>query len=153
MTTSIASRLGRASRELKLFAIASLAMGMAYSIVDATFNYGFSRALLPEDVAFLAICGFYLLDQMLFSVGMARSMYMKKIAREPGDVQAALTAGVTIDHIFSISVALLGGAIWSAFGFQYVFLMGVVIAALSFFAAQRVRLPAPSLALSATPAR
>lgn len=38
MTLSLASRLGRASRELKLFAIASLAMGMAYSIVDATFN-------------------------------------------------------------------------------------------------------------------
>lgn len=117
------------------------------------FGYGFSRSFLPEDIAFLAVCGFYLFDQMLFSVGMARSMYMKKIAREPGDVQAALTAGVTIDHVFSIGVALLGGAIWSAFGFQYVFLMGVFIAALSFVAAQRVRVPQAAPALSATPAR
>ncbi|MCS7061910.1 MAG: MFS transporter [Anaerolineae bacterium] len=117
------------------------------------FGYGFARAVLPEEIAFLAVCLFYLLDQMLFSVGMARSMYMKKIARDPGDVQAALTAGVTIDHIFSIGVALVGGAIWSAFGFEYVFLMGVVIAVLSFFAARRVRLPDRSFALSPTPAR
>ena len=116
-------------------------------------GYGFSRSLLPEDIAFLAVCGFYLLDQMLFSVGMARSMYMKKIALDPADVQPALSAGVTIDHVFSISVALLGGAIWSAIGFQNVFLIGVVIAALSFIAAYRVRLPAPQLGVSATPAK
>jgi predicted MFS family arabinose efflux permease len=80
-------------------------------------------------------------DQMLMSVGMARSMYIKKIAKRPEDVQAALTAGVTIDHLFSISVALIGGVIWNAFGYQYVFLLGVVIAVINFFVALRVRVP------------
>ena len=75
------------------------------------------------------------------SVGIARSTYMKKIALDPGDVQPALTAAVTIDHIFSITVALLGGLIWNFFGFQYVFLMGVFIASINFFTALRVRVP------------
>jgi predicted MFS family arabinose efflux permease len=113
----------------------------AVLLVVVCFGYGFSKFLFPEHTAFLLICGFYLLDQMLMSVGMARSMYMKKIALEPGDVQPALTAGVTIDHIFSITVALVGGVIWNTFGFQYVFLLGVGIAAINFFAALRVRVP------------
>lgn len=113
----------------------------AIMLVFVCFGYGFSKFLLPENIAFLAVCGFYLLDQMLFSVSMARSMYMQKIAKVPQDVQPALTAGVTIDHFFSISIALIGGVIWSAFGFQWVFMMGVVIAALNFTAAMQIRTP------------
>jgi len=36
---------------------------------------------------------------------------------------------------------LLGGVIWSAFGFQYVFLLGMFIAIGNFFAALQVRVP------------
>ena len=54
---------------------------------------------------------------------------------------AALTAAVTIDHVFSITAALLGGVIWNVFGFQYVFLLGMLIAIINFFVALRVRLP------------
>jgi hypothetical protein len=82
-----------------------------------------------------------LMDMMLFGVGIARSTYMKKIALTPADVQPALTASVTIDHIFSISVALLGGVIWSVYGYQYVFLLGVGIAVLNFFTALQVKVP------------
>jgi hypothetical protein len=48
---------------------------------------------------------------------------------------------VSIDHIFAILVALLGGAIWNSFGFQYVFLLGTFIALLNFLAALKVRIP------------
>jgi predicted MFS family arabinose efflux permease len=110
-------------------------------LVVVCLGYGFSKFLFPAQTAFLLICGFYLLDQMLFSVGMARSMYIKKIALDESHVQPALTAGVTIDHVFSISVALLGGIIWNAFGFQYVFMLGILIAALNFIAASCIRIP------------
>ncbi len=110
-------------------------------LVVVCLGYGFSKFLFPEKTAFLLVCGFYLLDQVLMSVNMARSMYMKKIAKKEEDVQAALTAGVTIDHIFSISIALLGGVIWNEFGFQYVFFLGIIIAALNFLAASRIRIP------------
>lgn len=113
----------------------------AVTLAAVCLGYGFSRSLFPEKTAFLLTCFFYLLDQMLFSVGMARSMYIKKIALEDSHVQPALTFGVTIDHIFSIGIALLGGVIWNLFGFQYVFLLGIVIAALNFAAAGRIRIP------------
>ena len=34
----LSTRIANASRELKVFAIASLTMGMAYSVIDSTFN-------------------------------------------------------------------------------------------------------------------
>jgi hypothetical protein len=52
-----------------------------------------------------------------------------------------LTAGVTIDHVFSLSIAVLGGVIWSMFGFQYVFFLGIVIAALNFLVVSLIRIP------------
>jgi predicted MFS family arabinose efflux permease len=113
----------------------------AFLLIFVCFGYGFARSVLPESGAFLVVCACYLLDAMLMSVGMARSTYLKKIARMPEDVQPTLTAGVTIDHIFSISVALLGGLIWNAFGFQYVFLLGTVIAVVNLFFVNQMRLP------------
>lgn len=113
----------------------------AVVLVFVCFGYGFAKFILPENIAFFVVCVCFLLDQMIFSVSMARATYMKKIAKRPEDVQPALTAAVTIDHIFSISAALLGGLIWNSFGFQYVFLMGAVIAVINFFVARRVRIP------------
>ena len=115
----------------------------AVMLVVVCLGYGFSKFLFPNSTAFLFVCGFYLLDQMLMSVNMARSMYIKKIAIDEKHIQTALIAGQTIDHIFSLSIALLGGVIWNVFGFQYVFLLGIVIAAVNFVAVSGVRIPPP----------
>jgi predicted MFS family arabinose efflux permease len=113
----------------------------AVLLVVVCFGYGFARSFFPDSIALWIACACYLLDQMLMSVGMARSTFMKKIALHPDDVQPALTASVSIDHIFSISIALIGGLIWNNFGYQYVFLMGVGIAIINFFVAMQVRVP------------
>jgi predicted MFS family arabinose efflux permease len=113
----------------------------AFLLVFVCFGYGFAGKIFPENTAFLIACACYLLDQMLMSVGIARSTYMKKIARHPADVQPALTVSVTIDHIFSITIALLGGLIWNRYGFQYVFLMGVLIALINIVTAAQVKVP------------
>ena len=120
----------------------------AVILIIICFGYGFAKSIFPENIAFLIVCGCYLIDQMIFSVGMARATYMQKIARQPDHVQSTLTAGVTIDHIFSISAAILGGIIWNLYGFQYVFLFGALLAGINFFVAGRVRVPTSD---SATP--
>jgi predicted MFS family arabinose efflux permease len=106
--------------------------------------YGFGKSLLPEHIAFLIACVCFVLDQMLMSVNMARSTYMKKVALDPTHVQPALTTSVSIDHVFSIGVALAGGVIWSAFGFQYVFLLGGLVAVGGLIAALQIKLPGRS---------
>jgi MFS family permease len=116
----------------------------AVILVLVCFGYGFAKFIFPPQIAFLVVCVAFLVDQMIFSVSMARATYLKKIAKRPEDIQPALTAAVTIDHIFSISAALLGGLIWSVFGFQYVFLMGAGLAVINFFTALQVRIPQPA---------
>ncbi len=123
----------------------------AVLLVFVCLGYGFSRFLVSEHVAFLVACVCFLLDQMLMSVNMARSTYIKKIALDSKHVQPALTSSVTIDHIFSITIALVGGTIWSLLGFQYVFLLGAIIAVANFVAALRVRIPS-RVAVSLEPA-
>ncbi len=113
----------------------------AVLLVLVCFAYGFSRSIFSENIAFIITCVCYLLDQVLMSVSMARSTYMKKIALQPEDIQPALSASISIDHFFSIGIALLGGVIWNKFGFQYVFLVGVVIATINFFVARKIKLP------------
>ena len=113
----------------------------AVLLIFVCFGYGFSKFLFSEQVAFLLVCACFLFDQMLMSVGMARSTYMKKIALEASHIQPALSASVSIDHVFSIGAALLGGWIWNSFGFQYVFLFGALIAVVNMLAALRVRIP------------
>jgi predicted MFS family arabinose efflux permease len=113
----------------------------AVLLVFVCFGYGFSKFVFPEHIALIITCGCYILDQTLFSVGMARSTYMKKIAIDPAHIQPALTLSVTIDHVFSITIALIGGMIWNALGFQMVFLLGVFIALANMVAALQIRLP------------
>jgi predicted MFS family arabinose efflux permease len=118
-------------------------MAEAILLVLVCFGYGFSKSFFSNTAAFYITCICFLLDQMLMSVNMARSTYIKKTARSPHHVQPALTVSVTIDHVFSIAVALLGGVIWSKFGFQYVFLLGACIAGANFCAALQVKIPKP----------
>ncbi|MBI9049313.1 MAG: MFS transporter [Anaerolineaceae bacterium] len=113
----------------------------ALLLVLVCLGYAFGKNLFSEHIAFLIACVCFLLDQMLMSVNMARAMYMQKIAIVSEDVQPALTAGVTIDHIFSITIAILGGLIWNAFGYQYVFYLGMFIAVLNFLAALKIDIP------------
>jgi predicted MFS family arabinose efflux permease len=115
-------------------------MSEAIVLVFVCIGYGFSRVFLPEKPAFLLAAGCFITDQLLMSAGMARATYLKKIALRPEDVNQTLSMGVSIDHIFSITLALLSGYIWKALGYQYVFLLGSVIAVANLFAASRIKI-------------
>ncbi|HNW91672.1 MAG TPA: MFS transporter [bacterium] len=115
--------------------------GEALLLIGVCTGYGFARFALTEQAALYLTCAMFLADQMLMSVGMARSTYIKKIAVTPGDIQSAQTLSTSIDHVFSIAVALLGGLIWNRYGYQYVFLLGALIAAVNFLVALQVRVP------------
>jgi MFS family permease len=113
----------------------------AVTLIFVCIGYGFAPLFLPLETAFFIACACFLLDQMLMSVNMARATYMKKIALDPSHVQPSLTLSVTIDHIFSISIALLGGLLWNDFGYSAVFLLGTGIAAVNIIAASKIKLP------------
>ncbi len=102
-------------------------------------GYGFSKKILGEQAAFIVAACCFIADQLLMSVGMARATYLKKIAVKPEDVGQTLTMGVSIDHIFSIAIAVVSGLVWTKFGYQYVFAIAAVIALVNFFSASFVK--------------
>lgn len=116
-------------------------MAEAALLVFVCAGYGFARDIFTEDVAMYIVFACYVIDQLLMSVSMARATYMRKIALSPADISQTLTMGVTIDHIFSITIALVSGAIWITLGYQYVFLLAACIAFVNFFSASLVKIP------------
>ncbi|OHD63033.1 MAG: hypothetical protein A2176_09445 [Spirochaetes bacterium RBG_13_51_14] len=114
-------------------------MSEAVVLILVCLGYGFSRNVFEETAARYVAFSCFILDQMLMSVGMARATYLKKIALKPEDVSQTLTMGVTIDHVFSIAIALVSGVLWEKLGFQYVFLLGAFIALINLFSASRVK--------------
>lgn len=110
----------------------------ALLLIPVCFFYGFSHFIFPEAIAFALVCICYVMDSLLMSFGIARSIWLKKIALNPSDVAPTLAMGVSIDHIFSITVALLAGLLWDRAGYQFVFLSGAGIAVLNFIATRFV---------------
>ncbi len=111
----------------------------AAMLVFVCIGYGFSKSIFEETTAIYIVFTCYIIDQMLAAVSMARATYLQKIAVRPEDISQTLTMGVSIDHIFSIGIAMLGGLIWVKWGYQYVFLLGAVIAVVNFFSALQIK--------------
>lgn len=115
------------------------ALGLeAFLLLWVCLGYALARDVLPAGLAFPLVAACFLADQILMSFNMARSTFLRRIALEPAHVTPTLTMGVTIDHVFSISIALLGGALWKAFGYQAVFLAGAALSVLNGLAAWRI---------------
>ena len=108
-------------------------------LVFVCIGYGFAKSIFSETTAIYVVFACYIIDQMLVAVSMARATYLQKIAVAPEDVLQTLTMGVSIDHIFSIGIALLGGFIWVQWGYQYVFMLGAIIAVVNFFSALQIK--------------
>ncbi|MFH0789443.1 MAG: MFS transporter [Pseudomonadota bacterium] len=113
----------------------------AVLLIGVCLGYGFSRDFLPERAALIIVSLCFVMDQLLMSVNMARATYLKKIAVHPDHITPTLTMSVSLDHVFSISIALVGGVIWAAWGYQMVFLLGGCIALLNFISARFIRIP------------
>ncbi len=108
-------------------------------LIFVCMGYGFAKSVFPETTAIYIVFACYIVDQMLVAVSMARATYLQKIAVVPEDVSQTLTMGVSIDHIFSIGIALLGGFVWVQWGYQYVFMLGASIAVVNFFSALQIK--------------
>jgi len=115
--------------------------GEAVLLIFVCAGYGFGEAWFSHKTALIIACICFVADQLLMSVNMARSTYLKKIATDQSHITPTLTLSVSLDHVFSISIALLGGILWSRWGYRTVFIGGMVIALMNFISASFIRVP------------
>lgn len=105
----------------------------AVLLVPVCLGYALARDHLSASAALVVVAVCFLTDQALMGFGLARSTWLKKIATDPAHVTPTLTMAVSIDHVFSIAIALLGGLLWRSLGYQAVFVAGACIAVLNGF--------------------
>ena len=91
----------------------------------------------------LAIMAMFVLDRLSMQVGVVRSMYLRDLVREinaPGEeVAAALSTGISLDHIVAIIAAQLSGLVWKYVGPQYVFFAAAVFSLGNLYVAIRMK--------------
>ena len=85
----------------------------------------------------------YCLDSFVFMFSIAQTTYLNKIA-PPEDVRPALSMGVTMDHVASVIVPVVGGLLWEVLGhYEVIFFGGVVIALTSLLTVQFLKVDKP----------
>jgi len=110
------------------FVLASEAIALIVICAGYAFAEGVSGLFGIGGAALLIICACFVADQLMSATSIARATYLKKIALSPEDVSPTLSMGLSIDHAVSMVVPWLGSLVWNAFGYQYVFVLGALIA-------------------------
>lgn len=83
--------------------------------------YGFAHRVLPIGTAFVVVSVVFVLDAILFVVGMARAMYARELSETPEEVTATLSVGISVNHLVSIVIAVAGGLLWERLGMEVLF--------------------------------
>lgn len=96
-------------------------------LVIVCFFYGFAHHLFPMSVAFIVCCVNYILDSVISLASMASNVYVQALSDGPDEVRATISTGVSVNHLITIVIALLGGYIWQSLGIETLFVLSAVL--------------------------
>jgi MFS family permease len=122
--------------------------GLLLSVV--CIGYGYSITFMGSAKAALPLaCACYVADNLLFALGAARAIYLSRLTESSEELTSTLTLGVSINHIASMTIPAVAGAIWVGFGYETVFIAAAMLALCTAALALRVprhgQMPAPVL--------
>jgi MFS family permease len=83
--------------------------------------YGFAHRLFSHNVAFMVVCVNFVMDSIISIASMASNIYVQRIASSQEEITATLSTGISVNHIISIFIALMGGWIWKVTGIEVLF--------------------------------
>ncbi|WP_461247090.1 MFS transporter [Treponema sp. R6D11] len=83
--------------------------------------YGFAHRLFSYNVAFMVVCCNFIMDSIISIASMASNIYVQRIAANQEEITATLSTGISVNHIISIFIALMGGWIWKVTGIEVLF--------------------------------
>jgi MFS family permease len=90
-------------------------------LVVVCFFYGFSHRIFPMNAAFYVVCANYILDAVISVASMASNVYVQDIAASQEEITATISTGISVNHVISIIIALMGGLIWKLVGIEVLF--------------------------------
>lgn len=108
-------------------------------------GYAGTAEVFPAAIAVVIIAGCYIIDNSMSAVEMARSTYVRKIVLDPADLTPTLSTGTSLQHVASMLIPVFGGLLWTAVGYQAVFIAAAVIALLNLILSRRIKIePEPA---------
>jgi MFS family permease len=93
--------------------------------------YGFAHRLFPYKIAFYVVCCNFVLDSIISIASMASNIYVQRIASNQEEITATLSTGISVNHIISIFIALMGGWIWKVTGIEVLFSLSAFLGLLN----------------------
>jgi MFS family permease len=100
-------------------------------LIVVCFLYGFAHRLFSFNVAYIVVCCNFVLDQIISIASMASNVYVKRIASSQAEITATLSTGISVNHIFSVLIALIGGWIWQVSGIEALFMLSAILGFIS----------------------
>ena len=98
-------------------------------------GYGYAGHVAAPDIALNIVKICFISDNLLFSLGTARTTYLSRLTDSHQEITSTLSMGVSINHIASMLIPALAGFVWVVYGFEQVFLgaacLALVIVAIS----------------------
>lgn len=88
-------------------------MADSIALFTVCMGYAFAMRLFSLKTATIIISGCFIIDNLLFAVGTARSSYIARIVEKKEDITPSLYSGMAINHVTSILGAAIGGLIWT----------------------------------------
>lgn len=116
-------------------ALSFIGVYLLYSFFSAGFYTGF---LAKSGLALALTYGLFIIDMMSTQMGLVRVAYLRKIIEEPKDLTPTLATGTSMDHVVSITAAILCGFIWESIGPQYVFIFAALMSLINLLVAFKV---------------
>jgi di/tricarboxylate transporter len=62
---------------------------------------------------------------------MASNVYVQRISKDQEEITATLSTGISVNHVISILIALVGGWIWKVSGIEALFILSAVLGLIS----------------------
>jgi MFS family permease len=105
--------------------------------------YGFAHRLFPMHIAFIVVCVNFVLDSIISLASMATNVYVRDLSESREELTATLSTGISVNHLISILIALLGGWIWQALGIEILFSLSAVLGIINSIFAASIKMPKP----------
>lgn len=96
-------------------------------LVVVCFFYGFAHHLFAMETAFMVCCVNYVLDSVISMASMASNVYVQDISDDKEEMRATISTGISVNHLITIFIALLGGWIWNVLGIETLFVISAIL--------------------------
>lgn len=102
-------------------------IGDTLILVIVCFFYGFAHHLFSMHTAFIVCCVNYVLDSVLSLASMASNVYVQDISDSREEMRQTISTGISVNHLITVLIALLGGWIWKTLGIETLFILSAVL--------------------------